>query len=294
MPIELRNYQWELGGVVFGYDQPVEHLPTVTPSDYSIRSQDQPNPTSDGMSLGVDLIEPGVWQFQLFTNMDDEAGALAALEELKNAWRGDAYRKLPGKATALRYRFNDRTRIVYGRPRRFTAPLGPEYLSGRIDITADFQTVSELFFDDEEDDFEIGHVEPVTGGFVTPVTAPLSTEESAPSLPGAFVVGGAMPTPVEVDFVGPLDASGLLIDGEPFIRLQGDIPHGVTVTVDARPWVNAVTRQDGAGAAGLLSPRSRMPKMLLTPGEHSATLLGSSPTGTGKAIVRWRKAHPSI
>lgn len=294
MAAELRNYQWELGGVVFGYDQPVDHETNVAPPDASMRTQDQPNPNGDGMTMGVDYTEPGVWQFQLFTNGETEADALASLEQLRMAWRGDAYRKLPGKATELRYRLNGRTRVVFGRPRRFSAPLAVEYLGGRIDITADFQTVSDLFFDDLEESIWVDHREPETGGFVTPVTAPLSTIWSEVSQPHVFTVGGIMPTPAVIEFHGPLDDSGLLIDGKPFIAFQQDIPADTVVTVDARPWVTAVSRADEGGVAGLLSPRSRMPRMLLEPGAHSATLLGSSPTGTGRARVRWRGAHPSV
>lgn len=294
MVAELRNYQWELGGVVFGYDCPVEHESDVAPPEYSPRTEDQQNPFSDGMTPGIDFFEPGSWQFKLWTDEETEGGALAALAQLKMAWRGDAYRKEPGQATGLRYRLADRTRVVYGRPRRFSAPLATQYLFGRIDITADFQTVSELFFDDFEDYIEVGHKEPTTGGFTAPFTFPLTSEEGAATAPYTFAVGGELPTPALVDFVGPLDSTGLLIDGEPFIAFQQDIPAGVTVTVDARPWVTAVYRADGAPVAGLLSPRSRMPAMQLEPGVHTATLLGSSPTGTGRAKVRWRGAHPSI
>lgn len=292
---ELLNYQWELGGVVFGYNQPIDHDRDVAPSDYSMRTEDQPNPGHDGLSMGTDLIEPGVWQFKLFVNEYEEADALAALGAIKKVWRGDAYRKEPGAATELRYRLADRTRVVYGRPRRFTAPLGVEYLGGKIDITADFQTVSEMFFDDVESSIWVGHAEPETGGFVAPFTTPLQTE-TTPSVaqPYAFTVGGELATPAVVEFHGPLEDSGLLIDGQPFIAFQRDIPADTVVTVDARPWVTAVSRQDGGGVAGLLSPRSRMPRMQLEPSSHSATLLGSSPDGTGRARIRWRGAYPSV
>lgn len=294
MTVELLNYQWELGGVVFGYDCAVDHESDVAPPEYSPRTEDQQNPFSDGMTPGIDLFEPGSWQFKLFTNAEDEGTALESLAELRQVWRGDAYRKLPGEATELRYRLSNRTRVVYGRPRRFSAPLGVEYLSGRIPITADFQTVSELFFDAAEQSIPVGLQQPTTGGFTAPFTTPLTTDSSPVNMPYTLEVGGELPTPTLVDFIGPLDSTGLLIDGEPYIRFQEDIPAGVTVTVDARPWVTAVYRQDGAPIAGWLSPRSRMPAMQLEPGFHTATLLGSSPTGLGRAQVRWRGAHPSL
>lgn len=294
MPAELQDYQWELGGLVFGYDCPVDHESDVAPPDYSLRNEDQPNPGHDGMRMGVDLIEPGAWQFKLFVNTDDEASALAALSAFRKVWRGDAYRKEPGKATELRYRLGGRTRVVYGRPRRLSAPIGVEFLSGAILVTCDFQTVSEMFFDDVEGSIWVDHRQPETGGFVTPFSAPLTSQTSAASVPHSFTVDGELATPVVVDFHGPLNSSGLLIDGKPFIEFQQDIAADTVVTVDARPWVTAVSRQDGGGVAGLLSPRSRMPRMLLEPGVHTATLLGTSPTGTGRARVRWRPAYPSV
>lgn len=295
MPAELRNYQFELGDVVFGYDCPVDHETDVQPPAYALRTSDQAIPNEDGWTMGVDQLEPGSWRFKLFVNQDTEGEALDALEELAAAWRGDAYRKQPGKATALRYRLNNRTRLIYGRPRRFEAPLSAAYTSGAILITADFQALSDLFFDDSEEYLDVAFREPTTGGFVTPVTAPVSTEQSGVEYgPYEFYVAGVQATPAMVDFVGPLNDAGLLIDGVPFIQFQQDIPAGVTVTVDARPWVRSVRRSDGGGAAGLLSPRSRMPKMTLEPGVHSATLLGSTPTGTGYARVRWRRAYPSV
>ena len=292
--MELQNYQWELGGVVFGEGCPVDHESDVAPPAYGVRNQDQPQPNGDGSVMGVDYLEPGLWQFKLFTNGEDEASVHAALEELGLAWRADAYRKEPGKATGLRYRMNNRTRVVYGRPRRFEYPFGAEYVSGRVPITADFQTVSELFFDDYENSLDVDFKEPEAGGFVTPFTAPLTSDTSPDNEPYTLTVGGLLATPVMVDFIGPLDNTGILIDGEPFIAFQNDVPGDITATVDARPWVTSVTRSDGGGVAGLLSPRSRMPKMLLEPGEHTVTLLGSTPDGTGKARIRWHSAYPSV
>lgn len=294
MTIELANYQWELGGVVFGADCPVEHESDVAPPAWGTRNQDQPRPNADGSTMGIDYFDPGLWQFKLFTDGDGEDSALSAIEDLADAWRADAYRSQPGSVTGLRYRVNDRTRIVYGRPRRFEAPLGVEYLSGRVPITADFQTVSEMFYDDDEEYLDVGWLEPQGGGFVTPFTAPIQISTAAVIPPYVFHVAGRKPTPAMVDFTGPLVGSGILIDGTPFIQFQNDIPAGVTVTVDARPWVTSVTMSNGGGAGGLLSPRSRMPRMQLEPGSHTATLLGTSPTGVGKAKIRWRKAYPSV
>jgi hypothetical protein len=295
MATELLNYQWELGGVVFGADCPVDHESDVTPAAAGRRTDDQPNPLGDGISMGQEYMDPGTWQFKLFTNCDSEAAALEALSELAVAWRGDTYRMLPNTVTTLRYRIANRIRCVFGRPRKFDAPLGAEYLSGQIKVTTDFQTVSDLFFDDNEESLEVTFREPETGGFTSDFVAPISTESSGVTDgPFPFVVGGELATPTVVDFIGPLDRPGLEIDGEPYIQFLKDVPANITITVDPRPWINSVIRSGGGGAAGMISPRSRMPNMQLAPGSHSATLLGSTPTGTGHARIRWRGAHPTV
>jgi hypothetical protein len=299
MTATLLNYQWELGGVVFGADCPVDHESDVSPAYSGRRTDDQANPLADGINMGQEFMDPGVWQFKLFTNCSSEAEALDALAELAVAWRADDIRRLTGAAantvTTLRYRLADRVRCVFGRPRKFDAPLGVEYLGGNIKITADFQTVDDRYFDDFESYLDVNFREPITGGFTSDFTAPVSTDDTGVTNgPFVFMVGGRLATPTAVDFIGPLDAPGLEIDGEPYIQFNQDIPANTTYTVDARPWVNSVLRSGGGGAAGALSPRSRMPNMQLAPGAHSATLLGSTPTGTGHARIRWRGAYPTV
>lgn len=296
MAVELMPNQWELGGVVFGAGCAIEHEPTVQPPGMGRRTEDQPIPGHDGQAPGRDLFEPGVWGFQLYTNKDNLAEARQALRELGMAWRGDAYRKLPGRSTSLRYRIgDDQTFVVYGRPREFDYTLGPESLSGRIPITCNFKVMSELFYADYENYREVSHEEPVAGGFTAPFVPPIVVGQSSdPGHPHLFRVEGPLPTHTRIEFKGPLEDSGLAIDGQPYIDFQTTIPAGVTVTVDARPWVRSVYRSDGAAVAGLLSPRSRMPKMLLDPGEHTATLLGTSSTGAGRAFIYARPAYPTV
>lgn len=293
----LLNYQWELDGVVFGADCPVEHEANAAPSGYTRRTQDTPNPARDGKSLGIDLFDPTAWGFQLFTNGTDEGSALTALAELATAWRADDIRQVTKAVMPLRYRLNNRTRRVYGRPNRWEAPLGPEFHGGKIPITCDFNTVSELFFDDDEDSITVGSVEPKTGGLLAPLSAPLSTELSSATRDHTADVGGLLSTPFWVKFYGPSTDAYLEIDGVRVIQLRGSLPSGESeaVVVDARPWIMAVYRDsDGAGRSDLMHPRFRLPKLLLKPGSHQFTYGATDPTGSSYAKVSWRGAHPTV
>jgi hypothetical protein len=291
--IALQNYQWELDGVAFGADCPVDHEADSEPSSYSWRSQDTSNPSRDGMTPGKDLIEPGAWNFKLFTNCESEGEALDALQDLATVWRGDSVRKTPGAVLPLRYRLNSRTRRVYGRPRRFTAPLGPTLTGGAIMITSDFQTVSEMYFDDIEQSITVGRVAPATGGLLPPLASPLSTQLSSATRPNTVTIGGALPTPFWVEFAGPSTDAFLDIDGIRVIQIRGDIG-AESITVDARPWIMSAYRADGTGMAHLLHPRFRLPGLELKPGSHQFTYGAVDFTGSSSAKVSWRGAYPSV
>lgn len=292
---DLLNYQWELDGLVFGMDCPVDHEADSDPGSYSWRTNDTPSPMGDGSRTGIDLIDPQTWNFKLFTNADSEEGAMAALSAIAKVWRGDGVRKTAGEVLPLRYKLAGRTRRVYGRPGRFAAPLGPSFHSGAILITSDFRCVSELYFDDTEESIEFGSDLPTTGGFTAPFTTPLTTTLQAADRPNSFSVGGDLATPGIFEFTGPRTDAYIDIDGTFQIQLNGEIPFGTTVIVDTRPWKMSITRQDGAGMGNLLSRRTRLPSIpRLTPGVHTATLGGTDPTGLSRGRVKWRKAYPSV
>lgn len=291
---DLRDHQWELGGVVFGQGASIGHEADVAPASYSWRTQTVASPVSDAKIFGRDRIEPGSWAFQLFTDADDEASALAELSRIAKVWRGDAVRHLPGEVMELRYRLAGRERVVFGRPRRFDAPLDNRLLSGYIPITCDFETTSELFFGPHEESYPIRAAAPTTSGFIFPMVFPYSTDVELASRPYSFNVTGDLPTPGIFDFIGPSRDPFIEIDGSMRIQLTGTIPFGVTVTVDARPWVMSIYRADGAGVSGLLDPRTRLPRLTLTPGNHVATYGGYDETGASSGAVRWRPAYPSV
>lgn len=292
---DLLNNQWELDGVVFGQDAEIDTEAEVTPSTYGLRTQDSPSPVGDATMFGRDLIEPDVWGFKLFTNVEDEQNALRLRSTLAKVWRADDVRKTPGAVKVLRYRMAGRTRRVYGRPRRFDAPLDNRMFSGLIAITCDFKLASELFFDDVEQNIPVRASQSTSsGGFLVPFTVPLTLSSSLTPRATTFTVGGELPTPGIFDFKGPSTDAALEIDGAMRVQLTGTVPVGVTVTVDARPWVMSIYRDDGAGTAGLLNRRTRLPRLLLEPGAHEVTYSAYDPTGASGGAVRWHDAYPSV
>lgn len=299
---DLVNNQWELDGYTFGMNLPLDHEADVAPSLYTVRSQDAVASNRDGANVGRDYLEPGSWSFKLFVNLEDEDGALAELARVAKVWRADEVRASVGEVLPLRYRMAGRTRRVYGRPRRFDYTTDNRKFDGYIPVTCDFKVVSELFFDDEEESYPLGQLAPTTGGFEAPFEAPLTTEEEDAVFPYSFTVGGALPTPGVFDITGPVSDPVIDIDnGDMVIQLVGTIPSGRTVTVDARPWRMIATVRDnnapddsGSPVPGIISRRTRLPRLMLKPGAHIASFSGIDETGTSTAKVRWRRAHPSV
>ena len=72
------------------------------------------------------------------------------------------------------------------------------------------------------------------------------------------------------------------------VGLVGDVAGDLPITVDAR--TGEVTRADGVPMPGILSRRSRLAALRVSPGTHEISFSGYSPTGTARVDVAWRPA----
>lgn len=292
---DLTEGQWELGGVVFGLGCPIQHEPNVSPGSAEVRTQNAINPVGDNIRMGRDRRTPGSWKFQLFTDQHDLTSALDTLDELATVWDAEDVRSTPDAVMALRYNLDGtRTRRVYGRPRRWTAPLDNRSLSGLIMITADFDMVSPLFFDDIEESEEVSsRPAESTGGFTAPFVTPLTTLRSASPIERSITVRGRKSTPMMLDFHGPsLDP----VFETPYWKaaLRGSIPANEVITLDARPWVMAAYRSDGTTVSADMIPRTTLLSDLTLPkGEHRVSHTSKDTSGQSKVTVRWHNAHVS-
>lgn len=290
---ELAEHEFELGGFVFGIH--TEHV-TVESWDTGttgMRTSDLDNALRDGVSVDRDYIEPPTWSFDLSTDREDTAGALESLSLVRRAWRADSIRRVPRAVAELRFHLGGRTRKVFGRPRRFSAPPSNRILGGYIPITADFRLVDDRTFDDAEQSFEITATASAVGGLVTPLVTPLTTIESSVPRVSAITVGGEVATDLIVEVDGPISSAYLII-GDVRYDFVGSIGPDDTVVVDSRPWVRSVTYATGGSAAGKLARTTKLETLVIEPGTHPVTFGGIDATGTARARVRWTPAYPTI
>jgi len=282
---------FELQGLRFGGDEPIK-VSNFDPGSASVRSGDAENEVGDGIRLGRDYLTPPTWAFDIFTDVNDWAEALELDDRLAAVWQDEETRTTIGRAVPLRYWMAGRWRRVYGRPRQYAGADGGLLTKlGRGEMTADFSLVDRLHYADDEQSISVGSVPETTGGIVFPVVFPLVTmPRTSTERPGQFTVGGTAPTWPRVMIHGPI-TNAVIHVGDWSMRTTGTVREGDTLTIDAAPWAQSITRSDGASVAGMLHPSTSLSSLRLKPGHHELVLAGQDSTGLARATIAWRDAY---
>lgn len=288
---DLQEKQFELDGVVFGLYADIG-LIDWDPGNATTRTSDQDNPTGDGRRMGRDFKTPGTWNFSLYVDGEDEDDGWRILANLAEAWDGDWVREEPDRVVPLRYRVAGQERVVFGRPRAWSAIVNNTSVQGRIDVECQFVLVDHRFYDAEQRGFRIPVAVPLEldAGLEVPFIAPFVTSAGASVRESSIEVGGDMPTPITLTFDGPIAEAAVRIGGWT-AALVDPVPADNPVVIDGRPWVRSATYlSDGGGVR--VSPRvTRISKMLLPPGHHEIVFTGDDPTSQASVLVSWRNAY---
>lgn len=295
MVAALDDRQWELGdGAVFGAGLDIE-VTSVGVGAPDVRSADAAPPQMDGTRFGRDeragrLITFGMAVLDTDDRVLDRAAALEA------AWLADEVRREPGALSTLRYRLHDRTRRVYGRPRRFAANPDP-YRVGQVLITCDFQCVDHLFYADDLTAVSVGVVPPSSGGgFDEPMVEPWTYVSVTESRPGEIRVVGDLPVSPVVTIWGPITDPIIRISGIGDVKVNTTLASAfASLVVDTRHWEMTVIRNDGASLAGKLDwSTPPLDRVLIPPGVHTVVLRGEDETGTARMTVEWREVYAGL
>ena len=294
MTAVLQEMQFDLDGYVFGKGMPVfVDASGFDPGESVEILQDGTNPINGARTWGRDMRGPKTWTFSTHVDQTDTVTALAGLAAMGAVWQAPKWLQ-PQNIAMLRYRVGDRTRCVFGKPRRFSHAVNNNILGGHIPPVATFDLADHRHYDDVENVLDVT-VSPTTpGGFDVPLLVPLVIELVATTVrAGVFSVGGDMDTPVMVDFIGPLTNGKVTIGSFFEVGFVGTLAAGESITVDARPWSMGVYRSGGGSV--VLSRTTRLSRALVSPGTgYEAVLHGSDQSGTSKARVRWRNAYTTL
>lgn len=295
--MSLAVNQFELDGYLFGPDLDVDYE-SFDPGSVTWRTQRSDSPRESARLFGRDISNAPVWAWSMFVNRSTPAEALETLAALKKVWRAEEARETVGSVVPLIYNIGNGTRMIYGRPNNIAYPLGKELLSGRIDVTADFEASDDLSYGETWHNSGIFGLLPESGsGLEAPLEAPLTLVGEAGSQARHITVGGDVATWALVKFYGPNSGSAfnlrLLVDGVWDARLAGPLAEDEVAILDPRPWVRTALREgDNSSFGGQMS--SRMWLMKLTPGTHSLVFTASDPSGTSRCAVSWQEASSSL
>lgn len=257
-------------------------------------TQDSFNQVRGNRNFGRDTLSGPTWTWAMHVNRSDTIEALESLGELRTAWIAQDAIDEPGRMSIVRYQVGERIRRVYGRPRKWAAPPSNRILGGYIPITATFDTVDSLMYDDEADSTTINFVNESDGGFTFPVTFPTTTLPAG-QREGAIHVGGKVPTYPIIRFTGPITDPYLTCGDLWTLKLNMSILPGHYVEIDTRPWKLSVLRDGLYSEAGKLSRRTWLKDIILpADGPQDLAFGGVSEEGTATATVSWRNAYASI
>lgn len=288
---ELEQSQFELDGVVFGRNCPVEvaeflwGAPEIEDGDVNL-------PGQDGTVFGRDTWGGAALTWELTSAGQFTAQACrAAWRELAQVWATRALRATPRAVMALRLRiWGGSTVVAYGRPRRLEAGNTAMIRAGVVEYAADFRTADSMFYSDTEYTLTLDLVADAGGGVILPATWPLVLAPAG-ERQDAVVVSGDAPTWPVLTIRGPVAQPSLeLVGTGRSLRLDATLAYDQAVTIDTRPWARTVRRQDGASLAGALRGAS-LAEFRLPVGQTIIAYRGTDMSGQSTATVAWRDAY---
>jgi len=285
---------FELGGITFGGDEPIQ-VAQFDPGSGSTRTQDVEVPMGDGTMMGRDFHSSPTWMFDFYTNVRDWAEAMSLAEDMASVWSADEVRETPGAVMPLRYLMAGRWRRVYGRPRNFSPPDGGLYSKlGRAEFAGSFTTVDRLHYEDTERATSANMIPTTLGGFIAPFVSPIVFESPNEGYtPSGLVVGGKARVGGAVEVEGPVTDPWVEVTGQWKVQFIGTLGYGDKFTLDTRPWVRTVMR-NGAPQSGILSHSTMVQDVKLSPGAYSMSFGGLGASDSARATIRWRNAYYSL
>lgn len=287
------------GGFRFGRGTLI-HVQSSEISSPEIRTDDVPTGRADGLLMGRDYFSGMTITFtcNIKTRSPGDKGAAAKTlhRAMSRAWFTEdtgvgASRLTPGEVSELYLTDNDRTLIVYGRPRDYQ-PVRGRTRAGWIPVTATFKAITHKFYEAQWQHGSITSAPSSSTGLVAPFQFPLSTF-STQVLDDFLFVDGNTETWLLSKIYGPISSPSIEVTNYYKIETSSDFSLGAGewLEIDPRPWSRKVLKNGTIPCAGKFKATSRRLSMqTLPPGVHKVTLHGIDPTGTARLETSWRNA----
>lgn len=298
-PLELTDWQYELGGVLMGAGTPIQVLETTGLGRPPVRDNDTDQPGMDGAFAGPDYYASRQVQFDAAVRIPgDPAACHDVVDALQAAADDPAVRLAGGVTMPLRMKRPGRPiKVLNGRLRK----VDPEYARvahGYVPLDIEFIATDPTFYADEVTTTEIPLGWLTGGGFAAPVVAPIYVQSGtvAADRPGWATNQGTSDAWPIIRISGPV-ATVTVTHAESGRQLSFptlNLTAGQWIEIDTRPGYRTVTRENGGNASALLSPSSRIDLFSLPPGQSEMRWTGFDNTNSARMRLTWRDAYTAL
>ena len=299
MPLELDDWQYDLGGVLIGTGTSVQVIETTGLGRPPVRDADVDQPSMDGQFAGPDYWAARQVQFDAAIKVPGNAAAchdmVAALQAVTDP---ASVRLVGGQGLTLRVKRPGRpVKRLTGRIRK----LDPEYrqvIHGYVPLDIEYIAHDPTFYADEESLTELPLGWLTGGGFAAPVVAPIFVQDGtvAADRPGWVTNNGDADAWPILRITGPCAnvtithvASGRAL-ALPTLNLDEDR----WVEIDTRPGYRTVTWDNGGNASTYLSPASRIDLFTIPPGTSEMRWTAFDSSNSARLRVTWRDAYIAL
>ena len=299
MPLDLDDWQYDLGGVLIGTDTAVNVMETTGLGRPPVRDNDVDQPSMDGMFAGPDYWAARQVQFDAAIKIPGNAAACHdKVAELQAVSDPAAVRLVGGQGLTLRVKRPGRpVKQLTGRVRR----IDPEYrqvIHGYVPLDIEFVAHDPTWYADEESTTEIPLGWLTGGGFAAPVVAPIYVQDGtvAADRPGWVTNSGDADAWPVVRITGPCANASVIhvASGRTLALPTLNLTAGQWVELDTRPGYRTVTRENGGNASVYLSPSSRLDLFTLPPGQSEMRWTAFDATNTARLRLTWRDAYIAL
>lgn len=298
-PLELNDWQYDLGGVLIGTGTSVQVIETTGLGRPPVRDNDVDQPSMDGQWAGPDYWAARQVQIDAAIRVPGDAQACHDMvASLQGVFDQPAVRLVGGQGMAFRIKRPGRpVKQLTVRVRK----LDPEYkqvIHGYVPLDIELLAHDPVFYADEETTTEIPLGWLTGGGFAAPVVAPIYVQDGtvAADRPGWVTNSGTSDAWPIIRITGPC-ANVTVINaatGRTLSLPTLNLFAGQWVEIDTRPGYRTVTTQSGGNASVYLSPASRIDLFSLAPGTSEMRWTAFDATGTSRMRLTWRDAYIAL
>lgn len=295
-PVELGDFQHELGGVLIGRDTNVDIRAIEGLGQPPVRSDDVEPPGEDGTWLGTDYYAGRIIRIDAAAKVAENVpGVLDLTADLQDLADTAQVRGQGGTTMDLRLKFPGRpARTVRGRLRRFD-PDFTQLIHGYAPLDIEFQAQDHLYYDSESQTTSMPLGSLTAGGITFPLQFPftIAGAASAVARPGYIQVDGTNATPPVLRVNGPCANPSITHVGTGrTLTVQTTLAAGEWVQIDTRPGWRTVLRENGGGAS--LTAQSRIDQFVLTPGLNEIRWSATDNSLTSTLAVTWWPAYKAL